>query len=38
MRDSLIRMPIPLTAKRTSLTRPKDKNKFEPEPVKPEKS
>jgi len=38
MRDSLIRMPIPLTAKRTSLTRPKDNNKFEPEPVKPEKS
>ena len=38
MRDSIIRMPIPLTAKRPALTRAKDKNKFEPEPVKPEKS
>lgn len=38
MRDSIIRMPIPLTAKRSALTRPKDKNKFEPEPIKPEKS
>ncbi|WP_155591136.1 spore germination protein [Lysinibacillus cavernae] len=38
MRDSIIRMPIPLTAKRPALTRPEDNNKFEPEPVKPEKS
>ncbi|WCH49865.1 spore germination protein [Lysinibacillus sp. OF-1] len=38
MRDSIIRMPIPLTAKRPALTRPKDDYKFEPEPVKPEKS
>lgn len=34
MRDSIIRMPIPLTAKRPALTRPKDDYKFEPEPVK----
>ncbi len=38
MRDSIIRFPIPLTAKRPVLTRSKDKNKFEPEPIKPEKS
>jgi len=38
MRDSIIRMPIPYTAKRPALTRPKDEHKFEPEPVKPEKS
>ncbi len=38
IRDSIIRMPVPLTAKRPALTRPKDENKFDPEPVKPEKS
>ncbi len=38
MRDSIVRMPIPLTAKRPALTRPKDKNKFKPQPVKPKKS
>lgn len=38
VRDSIIRLPIPLTAKRPALTRPKDENKFEPESVKPEKS
>ncbi len=38
IRDSIIRMPVPLTAKRPALTRPKDENKFEPQPVKPEKS
>lgn len=37
MRDSIIRLPIPLTAKRPALTRPSDQEKFEPEPVKPEK-
>ncbi len=37
MRDSIVRMPIPLTAKRPALTRPKDKNKFKPQPVKPKK-
>ncbi|MFJ7367857.1 spore germination protein [Lysinibacillus sp. NPDC098008] len=37
MRDSIIRMPIPLTAKRPALTRPKDDYKFDPEPIKPKK-
>lgn len=38
MRDSIIRMPFPLTAKRPSITRPDDQEKFNPEPVKSEKS
>lgn len=38
MRDSIIRMPVPLTSKRPALTRPKDEHKFVPEPVKPDKS
>ncbi|MFJ5766535.1 spore germination protein [Lysinibacillus sp. NPDC093210] len=38
MRDSVIRMPMPLTAKRPALTRPSDPEKFDPEPVKPEES
>ena len=38
MRDSIIRMPLPLTAKRPAITRPADQEKFHPEPVKPEKS
>ncbi|KOY83615.1 spore germination protein [Lysinibacillus macroides] len=38
MRDSIIRMPIPLTAKRPALTRSKDDYKFDPEPIKPKKS
>lgn len=38
MRDSIIRVPLPFIAKRTSLTRPENKDKFDPEPVKPEKS
>lgn len=38
MRDSIIRMPMPLTAKRPGLTRPADQEKFKPEPVNPEKS
>lgn len=38
MRDSLIRMPLPFTGKRPSMTRPADQEKIEPEPVKPEKS
>ncbi|SES11134.1 spore germination protein [Psychrobacillus sp. OK032] len=38
MRDSLIRMPLPYTAKRPSNVRPADEDKFNPEPIKPEKS
>lgn len=38
MRDSIIRLPLPLTTKRPDLTRPTDKDKFDPEPLKPEKS
>ncbi|QUG41818.1 spore germination protein [Psychrobacillus sp. INOP01] len=38
MRDSIIRMPFPYTAKRPVLTRPADQDKFNPEPVKPDKS
>ncbi|GLC89086.1 spore germination protein [Lysinibacillus piscis] len=39
MRDSIIRMPIPLTAKRPTFTRPTDEYKFNPdEPIKPKKS
>lgn len=38
MRDSIIRMPFPYTAKRADINRPADPDKFEPQPVKPEKS
>lgn len=38
MRNSIIRMPIPFTAKRPTLTRPKNEEKFNPQPIKPEKS
>lgn len=38
MRDSVIRMPMPFTAKRPALTRPSNQDKYEPEPVKPEES
>jgi hypothetical protein len=37
-RDSVIRMPLPYTFKRTSNTRPEDENKYEPEPINPEKN
>lgn len=36
-RDSVIRMPFTFTFKRTSITRPEDENKYEPEPLNPEK-
>jgi hypothetical protein len=38
MRNSIIRMPIPFTAKRPALTRPTNEEKFDPQPIKPEKS
>lgn len=38
MCDSLIRMPLPYTAKRSSNVRPTDEEKYNPEPVHPEKS
>jgi hypothetical protein len=38
MRDSVIRMPMPLTAKRPALTRPSNQEKYDPEPIKPEES
>lgn len=37
-RDSLIRLPLPLTYKRPSLAKPDDSKKYEPEPINPEKS
>lgn len=37
-RDSLVRLPLPLTFKRPSNTRPEDENKYEPEPIHPEKN
>jgi len=37
-RDSLIRLPLPLTYKRPSLAKPDDSTKYEPEPINPEKS
>jgi len=37
-RDSLIRLPLPFTFKRPSNTRPKDEDKYKPEPINPEKS
>ncbi|WP_212391399.1 spore germination protein [Sporosarcina beigongshangi] len=36
-RDSLVRLPLPFTFKRPSNTRPKNEDKYEPEPVNPEK-
>ncbi|MFJ7406150.1 MULTISPECIES: spore germination protein [unclassified Lysinibacillus] len=38
MRDSVIRMPMPLTAKRPALTRPSNQEKYDAEPIKPEES
>lgn len=37
-RDSLIRLPLPFTFKRPSNTRPEDEDKYEPEPINPEKN
>ncbi|MFC5591175.1 spore germination protein [Sporosarcina soli] len=34
--DSLVRLPLPLTFKRPSNTRPEDEDKFEPAPIDPE--
>lgn len=36
-RDSLIRLPIPMTFTRPTSTRTKNRKKFDPEPVNPEK-
>lgn len=38
MRDSIIRLPSSLTAKRPTLTRPTDREKYSPEPVKPDEN
>lgn len=38
MRDSIIRLPFPLNTKRPEITRPGDQDKFDSEPVKPDKS
>ena len=38
MADSIIRLPLPLTSKRPDVTRPTDQDKFNAEPVKPDKS
>jgi len=38
MLDSVIRMPIPLTARRPAMTRPSNREKFDAEPVKTEES
>lgn len=37
-RDSLVRLPLPFTNKRPTLTRTKDQTKYESEPVNPEKN
>ncbi|MFJ7934500.1 spore germination protein [Sporosarcina sp. NPDC096371] len=37
-RDSLVRLPLPFTFKRPSNTRPEDEDKYEPEPINPEKN
>ncbi|WP_342505725.1 spore germination protein [Sporosarcina sp. FSL K6-2383] len=37
-RDSLVRFPLPFTFKRPSNTRPEDADKYEPEPINPEKN
>ncbi|MFB5087742.1 spore germination protein [Psychrobacillus sp. PGGUH221] len=36
-RDSIIRMPLPFTSKRPTSTRAVDTEKFDPEPINPEK-
>ncbi|WP_277585223.1 spore germination protein [Psychrobacillus antarcticus] len=38
MADTIIRLPLSLTSKRPEVTRPSDQEKFNPEPVKPDKS
>ncbi|WP_419962432.1 spore germination protein [Psychrobacillus sp. BM2] len=38
MRDSIIRLPFPINTKRPEITRPGDQDKFDSEPVKPDKS
>ncbi|WOV86871.1 spore germination protein [Sporosarcina oncorhynchi] len=35
--DSLVRLPLPFTDRRPTNTRPKDKVKYKPEPINPEK-
>jgi len=37
-RDSLVRLPLPFTFKRPSNTRPEDEDKYEPQPINPEKN
>ncbi|MGE6488897.1 spore germination protein [Paenisporosarcina sp. NPDC076898] len=37
-RDSIIRLPLPFTYKRPSIARPQNKDKYQPEPLNPEKS
>ena len=37
-RDSIIRLPLPFTFKRTSNTKPEDENKYNPEPINPKKN
>lgn len=36
-RDSIIRLPLPFTFNRPKSKRPKDRKKFDPEPINPEK-
>lgn len=36
--NSIIRLPYPLTSKRPEVARPVDKEKYKPEPIKPENS
>lgn len=38
MRDSLIKLPLPYTARRPLNSRPTDEKKYNPEPINPEKS
>lgn len=38
MADSIIRLPFPLTSKKPEVARPVDKEKYKPEPIKPENS
>lgn len=38
MTDSIIRLPFPFTSKRSELTRPKDQEKYNAEPVKPDEN
>lgn len=37
IRDSIIRMPLPFTAKRPGISRPTDLEKYNPQPINPEK-